>query len=147
MEYVDSCDDRSASAAPALPTQPKRVAILCTTRFAQFSWTQTPPDAFTLYSWFFGLLLKPAIQPPHCSSARTKMISLQNMREHLIARLSLRTLPPLLSFAGHRFTSAQLSCPDKIKASKDYVNQGGLVTQGDLHGRGCKPGEAADPSV
>ena len=37
------------------------------------------------------------------------MIPPQNMLEHLIARLQLRTLLPLLLYANHRFTNAQLS--------------------------------------
>jgi len=71
-------------------------------------------QACSLHSPFFGLRLKPAIQPgplirrlvpPRCSSARTKMIPLQNMLEHLLARLPLLTLLPLLPLAGHRFTN------------------------------------------
>ena len=94
------------------------IAILCTAKFARLAWTQTLPGAFTLHSWFFSLWLKPAIQPsppvrrlvpPRCSSARTKMIPPQNILEHVIARLQLRTLLPLLLYANHRFTNAQLS--------------------------------------
>ena len=118
LEYVDSCDERfpDAAAAPTtyLERVPRRSRSIVLLNSDSTSCLHPPQSILRSTAWASDTA-RSSYSPPRTSSAQQLSSNgddsfSEHTRVPFRSTTSLRSLLPLLSFAGYSFTTAQLIC-------------------------------------